>query len=168
METTTMDRTAAYLESRILSADPVELTGILYEQAIVSVKQARESLAKKEIAERSRKISKAIAILSELDASLDHKVGGEISRNLARLYHYIRERLLTANFQQVDEPLAEAESLLNTLAEGWEAVKRATAAASGDSPAPAPVTTPEETNSHFSTPFFLDAGSYSQAHAWTA
>jgi len=35
----------AYLETRILSADPVELVSILYEYATISVQDARQSLA---------------------------------------------------------------------------------------------------------------------------
>jgi len=113
----------AYLESRIRSADPIELIAILYEYAILSVREARASLAKKDIAERSRKISKAVAIIGELDSSLNHSAGGQIATNLARLYQYIRERLTAANIKKEDAPLAEVESLLNTLAEAWHSVK---------------------------------------------
>ena len=37
----------------------------------------------------------------------------------------MRERLTAANAKQADAPLAEVESLLNTLAKSWEGVKRA-------------------------------------------
>jgi flagellar protein FliS len=115
---------SAYLEGRILSADPIELVSILYEHAILRVSAARDSLAQGDIASRSRHISKAIAILGELEGSLDHQAGGDIARNLATLYRYIRERLITANRRQEDEPLAESESLLKTLGEAWLAITR--------------------------------------------
>jgi flagellar protein FliS len=105
-----------------LSADPVELIGILYEYAVTSVQDARNGLAQGNIADRSKAIAKVIAILGELESSLDHKLGGEIALNLGRLYRYMRERLTSANLRQVDEPLAEVEALLKTLGEAWQAI----------------------------------------------
>lgn len=112
----------AYLETRVLSADPVELIGISYEFATLRVREARSALAKGAIAERCKAISKAIAILTELDSSLDHKQGGEIAFNLGRLYLYMSQRLAQALVKQTDEPLAEVESLLDTLGGAWRAI----------------------------------------------
>jgi len=109
----------AYLETRVLSASPVELIGILYEYATLSVQDARNGLAQGSIHERSKAISKAIGILGELESSLDHEQGGEIASNLGRLYRYMRERLTTANLKQADEPIAEVERLLKTVGEAW-------------------------------------------------
>ena len=110
----------AYLESRVLSADPVELIRIVYQHALDSVRVARRHLAAGDIAARSRSISQALAAVAELTASLDHSVGGTISRNLEQLYLYISRRLFEANIQQQDGPLAEVEALLNTLSEAWK------------------------------------------------
>ena len=109
----------AYLENRILSADPLELVRLLYQAALAAVREARQALAAGEIAPRSRAISKACEIVIELNGALDHARGGDISRRLAALYDYILKRLLDANLQQSDAPLAEVLTLLSTLAEGW-------------------------------------------------
>jgi flagellar protein FliS len=119
----------AYLESRVLSADPLELVHLLYEAAIAAVREARRYLAEGEIAARSRSITRAFGILQELVVALDHDRGGEISGRLAQLYDYMQRRLLEANFQQTDQPLAEVLGLLATLAEAWQGVKRRTQAA---------------------------------------
>jgi flagellar protein FliS len=110
----------AYLESRVLSADPLELIRMLYQHALDSVRAARKHLAEGDIAARSKGISQAIAAVSELTASLDHSAGGSISRNLEQLYHYISQRLFEANLKQQDGPLAEVETLLVTLSEAWK------------------------------------------------
>ena len=110
----------AYLESRVLSADPLELIRILYQHALESVQSARKHLVEGDIAARSRCISQAIGAVSELSGSLDHSVGGPISRNLEQLYHYVIQRLFDANLKQQDGPLAEVESLLVTLSEAWK------------------------------------------------
>jgi flagellar protein FliS len=113
----------AYLESKVLSADPVGLIGVLYEAAIDSVCDAREYLTAKDIAARSKAICKAVQIVDHLNASLDHGAGGDIARNLASLYVYIRQRLLDANLSQTEEPLTEVLRLLTTLAEAWQGIR---------------------------------------------
>ncbi len=109
-----------YLETTVLGASRVELVRMLYRAAIDATVQARHHLKNGEIRERSRKITKAWDILAELTRSIDRNQGGEMSRSLAELYAYIQNRLIDANIRQIDEPLAEAERLLNTLAEAWQ------------------------------------------------
>ena len=114
----------AYLESRVLTADPIELVNLLYQACTQAVREARHHLAEGRIAERSQEINKACAIVIELATSLDHERGGEISRRLALLYDYMQRRLLEANMQQSDAPLAEVLGLLSTLSEAWADVAR--------------------------------------------
>jgi flagellar protein FliS len=113
----------AYLESRILSADPIELIRLLYQAAAGAVRDARHQLAAGEIAARSRSITKACEILMELTGSLDHERGGEISQKLAQLYGYMTRRLVEANCQQNDAPLSDVLGLLSTLSEAWNGLK---------------------------------------------
>ncbi|MBZ5591175.1 MAG: flagellar export chaperone FliS [Acidobacteriia bacterium] len=120
----------AYRTEKILSADPMELVRLLYKGAMGAVEAARLSLAAADIRGRSAAISKAFEILGELTVSLDHDRAPEVSRRLAELYDYMQRRLLAANFEQADAPLAEVLSLLETLAEVWNQV-----------PAPKPSTT---------------------------
>jgi flagellar protein FliS len=114
----------AYLESRVLAADPVELVNLLYQACTQAVREARSHLAAGRIAERSREINKACAIVIELATALDHERGGEISQRLALLYDYMERRLLQANMQQSDAPLADVLGLLTTLSEAWAGVRK--------------------------------------------
>jgi flagellar protein FliS len=114
----------AYLESRILAAEPLELVRLLYHAAIDAVQDARRRLAAGQIVERSRAISKASEIVLELAVSLDYERGGELSQTLGRLYAYIQNRLTESNLQQSDAPLAEVLGLLSTLSEGWNGLRR--------------------------------------------
>jgi len=113
-----------YLKNRVLAADAVELIHLLYEHALVQVAAARASLARGDIGGRSKAVSRTLAILGELEGSLDHQAGGSISQNLASLYQYMRKRLIDANVKQNAEALAEVESLLHTLDEGWTAMRQ--------------------------------------------
>jgi flagellar secretion chaperone FliS len=114
----------AYLESRILTADPLELVRMMYQAAIGEVRSARLHLQNRDIRSRSNAITKACSILTELTVSLDRKTGGEYAERLCELYGYIMNKLSEANFKQRDEPMAEALDLLNTLLDGWEGAQR--------------------------------------------
>jgi flagellar protein FliS len=114
----------AYIESRVLSAEPVELTCLLYQAAISEVREARRHLAEKNIRVRSNSITKVHNILAELATVLNHRQGGEIATNLARLYDYMMRRITEANFKQIDEPLVETLGLLMTLKEGWDGIRQ--------------------------------------------
>jgi flagellar secretion chaperone FliS len=108
------------LDDDILTADPVRLIQMLYRGAVDSITTARRYLKLGDIRARSRAISKAMAIVTELSLSLDHNNGGDLSKNLAELYAYAEKLLIQANREQSDPPLAEVERLLSTLLEGWE------------------------------------------------
>ena len=108
-----------YLEAEVLSAEPLKLVLMLYRGAIDAVAAARDHLRRGDIRERSRSITRAMQIVNELASSLNHAAGGVISRNLAELYAYIQMRLIEANTQQTEPPLAEVETLLSTLLEAW-------------------------------------------------
>jgi flagellar secretion chaperone FliS len=108
-----------YVDNEILTASPARLVQLMYRGAIDAVAAARSALAGGEIAVRSRSISKAHAILNEMALSLNHSVAPDLTRNLVELYDYMARRLLEANAQQSDAPLAEVQQLLNTLLDAW-------------------------------------------------
>ena len=144
----------AYLESRVLAADPVELVNLLYQACRQAVRDAREHLAAGRIGERSRAITLAFEILTELAGSLDRARGGEIGERLAQLYDYMQRRLLDANMRQSEEPLVEVLGLLNTLGEAWEGVRK---------PEPRPVMQAESPWSHAP----LEPVAAGSAHGWS-
>jgi flagellar secretion chaperone FliS len=114
------DPYSAYIEGNVYSGNPVRLVIALYEGAIEAILAASDCLRSGDIAGRSQKINKAINILMELIASLDHEKGGEVSANLAALYSYLQKRLIEAHARQEAEPLQEAVALLSNLLEGWQ------------------------------------------------
>ena len=111
---------AVGVETRVDSADPHQLVLMLFEGAMIAVSNARRHLAEKQIAARGMAISKAIMIIENgLKASLDRASGGGLAQNLADLYDYMRNRLLVANLQASDQPLAEVHQLLGDLKDAW-------------------------------------------------
>ena len=109
----------AYLDTNVASENPVGLVTALYEGAIKAVQQARHCLETEDIWGRSKAISKAVDIITELIRSLNHEKGGDLSARLKDLYGYMQTRLLAAHASQEDEPMAEVIRLLTTLLDGW-------------------------------------------------
>lgn len=135
-----IDNRRSYMESDILEADGYRLVVLLYSATLESLDAARRHLAANNIKERSRAITKVAEILNELALAVDHEAGGELSRNLVELYDYLQVLLQKGNAEQFDPPLAEAQSLLETLFDAW---KNTTAPGDGAaSYAPATATIP--------------------------
>lgn len=108
-----------YFENQVNTASPEQLLIMLYNGAIRFVGEAEEAMASKKIAYRGERISKVIAILSELSATLDHEIGGEIAANLEALYGYMIRTLLAANIHDDASKLAEVRELLTGLRDTW-------------------------------------------------
>jgi len=112
-----------YEENRILSASPLGLVRILYTAATRAVQNARQHLRAGDIAARSREISKAQEILLELGSAVDASKAPEFSERLLALYDYMQARLIEANMEQKDGPLAIVDNLLRTLQEAWSQIE---------------------------------------------
>ena len=123
-----------FVEDEILTADPVRLVQLLYRGALDCITSARRYLKLGDIRARSRAISKAMAIVTELSVSLDHAAGGELSKSLADLYAYTEKLLIQANTEQIDPPLAQAERVLSILLEGWQSSAVSTKQLDGGGP----------------------------------
>lgn len=107
------------LASNVATATPEKLIRMLYEGALKAIWSAQEHTRQQNTSEKGQAISKALAILGELSGSLNHEIGGEISRNLEALYDYMSRRLLQANVENSLEALEEVEKLLSSLRETW-------------------------------------------------
>lgn len=103
-------------------ADPWELTGMLFGGAIERIAQARHALETGDIARRGERIGKAISIVDELRASLDHEIDPDFAANLDELYDYMQRRLLHANMHRDGAALDEVADLLREIKSGWDAI----------------------------------------------
>jgi flagellar protein FliS len=108
------------LETSVISASPHKLIVLLYDGALVAVKNAANHMAAGNIAGKGEAIGKALDIINNgLRASLDKKGGGEIAANLDALYVYMAQRLLTASLQNKTAMLDEVQALLVDLRDAW-------------------------------------------------
>lgn len=116
---------ARYREMEIKTATPEMVIVKLYEGALRFIRTAEKCQEKNDIPGRAAALSKALAIVNELQHSLDLEKGGEVAANLDSLYFYVTDRLLTANTRASIEAMREAASVLSTLGEAWSEIARA-------------------------------------------
>ena len=108
----------------IKTATPEMVVVKLYEGALRFIRQAKECQDEGQVAGRATAIAKALAIVGELQQSLNLEEGGEIARNLDSLYFYVTDRLLEANVRGTVQPLDEASGVLSTLNEAWVEISK--------------------------------------------
>jgi len=113
-----------YREMDVMTASPTTLVVKLYEGALRNALQARLRIEAGSIAERAQSIHKALAIVGELQGSLDFEQGGEIAVQLHDLYSFINQRLLEANLNASTQAIDDAVRVLETLLEGWQEIAR--------------------------------------------
>ena len=123
-----MQKFDAYQKSTIDTSDKVRIISLLFDGAINYIKLGRIKMGENNISGKGLYIGKATAIVGELTSSLNMEEGGEIARNLRRLYDFVLDRLLKANLKNDVIALDEAEKVLQTLREGWKGMERNQAA----------------------------------------
>jgi len=121
------------LEQQVLSADPIELVGIMLDHLVACVLEARQNLLSGDRMARGRCVAKALGLLGELSLSLDVQRGGELARTLQQLYGFVADRLVQAQSKQLERPFIEAVETLRPLRDAWKELDRSR---SSESPLP--------------------------------
>jgi flagellar protein FliS len=116
------DGAKEYKKKQIESATPVQLIILLYEGAIEYLNRAEKVAEKKDndwIEKYHNHLIAAQNIVTELTISLNMEKGGDLAKNLFRLYEYINHKLVTANVEKDAQSISEVKDLLLTLKKGW-------------------------------------------------
>jgi flagellar protein FliS len=108
-----------YQQTQISTASGEKIVLMLYDGAINYSRLAVENAAKGDRAGRGKYISKAQAIVAHLMDSLDHKIGGDITKRLNQLYMYIIQEYVNANVNNSVTPLGNAIKILGMMRETW-------------------------------------------------
>ena len=111
---------AAYANNRITTATPAELTLMLYEGAIKFCNIAVAAIEQKDVEKAHNNIVKVENIITEFQATLDHKY--PVAQDFDNVYSYLRERLLEANLKKDTEILEEILQHLRTMRDTWKEV----------------------------------------------
>lgn len=115
---------AAYANSKIMTASPAELTLMLYEGAIKFCNIAIRAVEEKDVPKAHENIIKVENIISEFQATLNHKY--PVAKDFDEVYTYLKRRLLEANLKKDKEILEEVLKHLRTMRDTWKEVMRVT------------------------------------------
>jgi flagellar protein FliS len=108
-----------YKQMAVKTASRGQLLIMLYEAAISNLKKAMAAMDQKNIAAKGMAIGKTHEIINELMNTLNFEVGGNIARDLERLYNFMAEQLVKGNAENSKEALQTVQKLLETLLDGW-------------------------------------------------
>lgn len=111
-----------YRQTQVQSRTPLELVVMLYDGALTFLHQARAAIERGDIAARRDASSRAIAIISELQSTLNMEQGGEIAQRLDDLYVYVNGRIIAAAAENSAGPIDDATRVLTVLRESWVAI----------------------------------------------
>lgn len=111
---------AGYKKTVFATTDKVQIVLMLYEGTLNHLKFARSKIESGDKISKAQHLSKATAIVSELSNVLDMEKGGDISKNLRRLYDYVLRRLLDANIKNNTKAIRDAERVIGMIRDGWK------------------------------------------------
>jgi flagellar protein FliS len=109
-------------KSSAQEASPYQLVALLFQKLLDNIATAKGAITQKDYAKKGAELSNAIAIIGVLESSLDFKQGGEISNNLASIYLYCSEQLLTASIDNDIDKLNEVAQILIPIKSGWSEI----------------------------------------------
>lgn len=113
---------ATNIDSIVFEATPHKLIDMLFKGAKDALVQAVGAIERNDFDAKSKKISKAIEIILNLQTYLDKEKGGDVADNLNELYTYMSTTLIDANRSNDTAKLQEVVGLLETVADGWSSM----------------------------------------------
>lgn len=111
-----------YQETQVMTASPMQLVLMMYDECIQTLERAEAAFAIEgpdRIPNINNHILHAEDIITELAVSLDMEKGGEIAKNLHRLYDFMIFYLSQANVKHLLTPVQEVRKMMLELREAW-------------------------------------------------
>lgn len=112
----------AYKRSQILTSDPKRLVLLCYEEAIRSLEKAETEYLSENYEAKGKAVQKALDLLNHLREALDFERGGEIARQLDRLYGFMIGHILKSDSRKDLRGFNQIIEMLQELKSAWEEV----------------------------------------------
>lgn len=110
------------LKSRVDSASPHGLVGLLYEELLRALDQAVVSAGRGQQLAGNSHFTKAQSIIIALEASIDFDKGGELAGTLARIYRACRKEMMDSCATDDVTKLSEVRAAISNIAYAWQAL----------------------------------------------
>lgn len=112
----------AYQNNKVNTANPAELTLMLYEGAIKFCNMAVIGIEEKNIAKTNNNIVKAENIITHLRSTLDFKY--PVAQEFENVYAYVQDGLISANIKKDKEKLEEVIGIIREMRDAWKEVMK--------------------------------------------
>jgi flagellar protein FliS len=113
---------ATYHTVQVTTTDRGRLLLMMYEGAIKFLRQSKAGLEANDIPKFCRFLNKGQAIIAELMNTLDFEKGGQIARDLDRLYDFMLFYLTEANLHRDVKRVAKVVSLLDIIYSAYKEI----------------------------------------------
>ncbi len=108
-----------YRQFSVQGATPLGLVVMLYDGAIAALRQAVTAIEAHDIEKKCTHLNRAIAIILQLEGTLNFELGGEVAQTLKTLYLYSRGEIMKANIENSAEILLSLIEKISTVREAW-------------------------------------------------
>jgi flagellar protein FliS len=114
----------AYRQFSVQGATPLGLVVLLYDGAIAFLQRAGAAIEARDVAKKCDNLNRALAIIAQLEGSLNFEQGGEVARTLKSFYVYARAQAMKAHIENSTEILRSLIEHLRTVRDAWRESER--------------------------------------------
>ena len=118
---------SAYQETNaatsVMDATPHQLTSLLLKAALDNLSVATGAIERDNVLLRTEAIRKAMAIIAELQSTLDKERGGDLAEQLDALYEFSTLKLIEANLEKDVHKLKAVKEVLGDIYQGWQRIQ---------------------------------------------
>ena len=111
----------AYRRVDLESAPKTQILERLFDRCLADIAVAREAIEARDVKKKAQALDHALQIVVELRASLDPTAAPALCENLAALYDFVTERLVSASLTLTLPPLDQATRVIRELGEAFRA-----------------------------------------------
>ncbi len=113
---------SSYRQTQVQSRTPLELVVMLYDGTLKFLHLTRDAIERRDLHARRDASSRALAIISELQSTLNMAEGGEIAQGLDELYGFVNLRILDATKHNAVTPIDDAIRVIENLRGAWVSI----------------------------------------------
>ena len=110
------------LSSRLEGATPHQLVQVMYEELLKALDAMAFATARGDYVQRGQRQSKALAILTGLETSLDFDKGGQIAADLVAIYREARRLVIAGGREGDAQPITQAREMILEISTAWDAI----------------------------------------------
>jgi len=113
-----------YRKQALTTADPYAIVVALYDGLLRHLLAAQNATLEGQRGVAGERFGKALAILSELEASVDLSQNEEFGHQLSALYGWFSQEILQANLRNDVERVSPIITMITELREAWDVAAR--------------------------------------------